>query len=171
MIGRKCLLALAVAGLLGSGALAGDNFQIGVGANYWLALKNAVDDSFDKRGLGWMISSRYMATPVFGFGLDVERSPKNYIQFEKPIYSPAAYIIVGKGIYAALGIGTYYYDGKFVKDTFYAARAGLTMELIPRIVIDINANYRSEEWSKIKKVHREVSTDNVVMGAAIRVKF
>ena len=50
------------------------NFQIGVGANYWMALEDAVDESFDEDGLGWMISARYMATPYFGFGLELERS-------------------------------------------------------------------------------------------------
>ena len=69
-------LALAVPPLQ---AEDGSNFQIGVGANYWVALDDAVDESFDEDGLGWMISTRYMATPYFGFGLELERSPDNYV--------------------------------------------------------------------------------------------
>ncbi len=173
MIGKIKSITLATAILLG-GSLAAhalDNIQLGVGANYWVAMRDAADDSFDKHGLGWMISTRYMSTPYFGLGIDLEKSPKNYMMFEKPIYSPAAYLVAGKGIYAALGIGTYYYDGKFIKDTFYALRAGLNLEIIPKIVIDINANYRSESWSKIRHARREVSSDNIVLGAAVRIKF
>ena len=79
-------------------AAAESNFQIGVGANYWVALEDAVDESFDEDGLGWMISSRYMFTPYFGLGLELERSPDNYIALEEPIYCPALYLILGKEI-------------------------------------------------------------------------
>ena len=147
------------------------NFQIGLGANYWVALDDAVDQSFDEDGLGWMISSRYMFTDYLGIGLEVERSPDNYIQFEDPVYCPAAYLILGKGLYGAVGVGTYYYDGDFYEDVFYALRVGIAAELLPHIILDINANYRSDKWSNVKDADSEVDTDNVILGAAVRLKF
>ena len=149
----------------------GSNFQIGVGANYWVALEDAVDESFDEEGLGWMISARYMATPYFGFGLELERSPDNYVALEEPMYCPAGYLILGKGLYAGLGVGTYFYDGDFIEDVFYGLRVGVVAEVVPHLVIDINLNYRVDEWSGIKNVDEEVDTDNVILGGAVRLKF
>jgi hypothetical protein len=152
-------------------AAAESNFQIGVGANYWVALEDAVDESFDEDGLGWMISSRYMFTPYFGLGLELERSPDNYIALEEPIYCPALYLILGKEIYAGVGVGTYFYDGDFIEDAFYALRAGLALEMLPSLVVDINCNYRVDKWSGIKSVADDIDTDNVIIGAAVRIKF
>lgn len=149
----------------------GSNFQIGVGANYWVALDDAVDKSFDEDGLGWMISARYMATPYFGFGLELERSPDNYVALEEPMYCPAAYLILGKGLYAGLGAGTYIYDGDFIEDIFYGLRVGLAVELLPAVVVDINLNYRVDSWGEMKDVKDNVDTDNVILGGAVRLKF
>lgn len=170
---RSCLTAgLAVLALTAARVNAADsNFQIGVGANYWVAVEDAFDESFDKDGLGWLISTRYMATPYFGIGLEVERSPDNFIQLDKPIYCPAAYVILGKSLYAALGVGTYYYDGDFYSDVFYALRAGIAIEIIPQIILDINANYRVDKWSSIRDVDDDIDTDNVILGAALRLMF
>jgi hypothetical protein len=163
------LLSLALAS---PRAIAADsNFQIGIGVNYWMAVEDAVEESFDENGLGWMISSRYMATPYFGIGLELERSPDNYIQFEEPVYCPAAYLIFGKGLYAGLGVGTYFYDGEFYSDVFYALRAGIVLELVPNILLDLNANYRVDNWSGIKDADDEIDTDNVIFGGAIRLQF
>ena len=169
----RCLAAGFVTLALTTARLhaADSNFQIGVGVNYWIAVEDAVKESFDSDGLGWMISSRYMATPYFGIGLEVERSPDNYIQFDKPIYCPAAYLIVGKGLYAALGVGTYYYDGDFYSDVFYALRAGIAFEVLPHIIFDINANYRVDKWSSMKNADDDIDTDNVLLGAAVRLMF
>ena len=59
------LLGLALAAPCLLAADDDSNFQIGVGANYWVAIEDAADESFDEDGLGWMISARYMATPVY----------------------------------------------------------------------------------------------------------
>ncbi len=150
---------------------ADSNFQIGVGANYWVAVEDAIDDSFDEDGLGWMISSRYMFTPYFGLGLELERSPDNYIQLEEPIYCPAAYLIVGKGLYGGLGVGTYFYDGEFIEDVFYALRVGLAVEIVPHLILDLNVNYRVDKWSGIKEADDNIDTDNVLFGGAVRLMF
>jgi hypothetical protein len=169
----SCWLAALMALALALPSLHADesNFQIGIGVNYWVALEDAVDESFDEDGLGWMISARYMATPYFGIGLEVERSPDNYVQFEEPMYCPAVYLILGKGLYAGFGVGTYFYDGDFIEDVFYALRVGVATEIVPHVILDINVNYRADEWSGIKNADDEVGTDNVILGGAVRFMF
>lgn len=148
------------------------HIEVGVGANYWYALDDAIDQSFDEDGLGWLVSTRFMFTDYLGIGLELERSPDNFIQFDEPMYSPAAYLILGNGIYAAIGVGTYYYDGDFYSDCWYALRAGLKIPLfVDAIVLDINANYRCDSWKDIGDAKDEIDTDNVILGAAIRLVF
>ena len=143
-------------------AAAESNFQIGVGANYWVALEDAVDESFDEDGLGWMISSRYMFTPYFGLGLELERSPDNYIALEEPIYCPALYLILGKVIYAGLGVGTYFYDGDFIEDAFYALRAGLALEMLPRwsLISTATTALTNGVASRCRRRHRHGQRDH-----------
>ncbi len=65
----------------------------------------------------------------------------------------------------------YYYDGTFYTDWFYVMRAGLTMELLPSLYFDINANYRFDKIDKIRDEFSEIDTDNVTLGAALRLQF
>lgn len=144
-------------------------FEIGVGANYWYSVKEAKDKDFDRDGLGWLISTR-LRYGYIGIGLEVEQSPDNFKGDEEKTYYPAAYLILGKGIYAALGIGTYYRDGDFIDDTWYALRAGLEFPLlINNLTLDINANYRVEKWSDMDK--DKIDSDTILIGAALRLSF
>lgn len=144
-------------------------FEIGVGANYWYSVKDAVDDSFDRDGLGWMITSKIMFD-YWGIGLEYEKSPDNFVSLEEPVYYPAVYLILGNRLYAAAGIGTYYYDGDFIDDTWYSFRVGIEGPfLLPCLTIDINANYRIEKWSEMNK--RDFDSDNIILGAALRLTF
>ena len=148
------------------------HIEVGVGANYWYSLDDAVDQSFDEDGLGWLVSTRFMFSDFLGIGLELERSPDNFIQFDEPMYSPAAYLIVGNGIYGALGVGTYYYDGDFYSDCWYALRVGLKIPiLVDSLVLDINANYRCDSWGDIEDAKDDIDTDNVILGAALRLVF
>ena len=50
-------------------------------------------------------------------------------------------------------------------------RAGLIMELLPSLYLDINANYRFDQLNKIRDEFSEIDTDNVTLGAAMRLEF
>jgi hypothetical protein len=165
------LFLLAALALCAPGAVRASGFEIGIGANYWYSLDDAVDKSFDDEGLGYMISSRIMFTDYLGIGLELERSPDNFIALEEEMYAPAAYAILGDWIYLGLGIGTYYYDGDFYDDTWYALRAGFKFHLGPNLVLDINANYRMDKWKDMGTVKDDIDTDNVIAGAALRLAF
>ena len=163
--------ALAALCMAAPAAFASGGVEIGVGANYWYSLKDAVHEDFDEDGLGWMISTRWMWTDYVGIGLELERSPDNFVELEKEMYAPSAHLIVGKGLYLGLGVGCYYYDGDFYEDTWYNLRAGVKVEVIPHIFLDINANYRADSFSELKGAKGDIDGETVTAGAAIRIGF
>lgn len=171
---RKFIIAAIAATLFVAEAMAasGGGFEIGAGATYWYSIHEATDQKFDRDGLGWMISSRLPLSEFFSIGLEVEQSPENFVFLEKHLYLPSAYAILGNGVYAGLGVGTYYYDGDFYGDVWYALRAGFKVPLIPNsLVLDVNVNYRVENWDDMKDITDKIDTDTLMIGAALRLVF
>ena len=155
-----------------SQAARGGGFELGVGATYWYSIDEATDQSFDRDGLGWMLTSRIPLSDIFAIGLEVEQSPDNFVFLDKPLYLPAAYAVLGNSIYGAIGFGTYYYDGDFYGDVWYALRAGFKIPIITNaLVLDVNVNYRVEDWDGIKEVGDNIDTDTLMIGAALRIVF
>ncbi len=147
-------------------------FEIGVGANYWYSIDEAKDHSFDRDGLGWMISSRIPLAKYIAIGLEVEQTPDNFIFLDEKLYLPAAYAILGDGIYLGIGAGTYYYDGDFYDEVWYALRAGIKIPVLTKnLVLDINVNYRVEDWDGIKEARDNVDSNTLMVGAALRLAF
>ena len=171
---RKFTIAAIAATLFATGAVYayGGDVELGAGATYWYSIDDAKDQSFDRDGLGWMISSRLRLSDFFSIGLELEQSPDNFVFLEKRLYLPAAYAFIGNVIYAGLGVGTYYYDGDFYGDAWYALRAGFKIPLISDgLVLDVNVNYRVENWDDIKDAADNVDTDTLMIGAALRLVF
>ncbi len=170
---RKLFAVIAAFVLLaGVSSVLADGFEIGVGANYWYSIEEVEDQAFDRDGLGWMITSRVPLAKYLAIGLEIEQTPENFAFLEDKLYMPAAYAILGRGIYIGLGVGTYYYDGDFYSDVWYALRAGLEVPILTRhLVLDVNVNYRVEEWSGIKEADDFVDSDTLMIGAAIRLAF
>jgi hypothetical protein len=50
-------------------------------------------------------------------------------------------------------------------DPYFAAKAGFTLPLLPRLKLDINANYRFDDWSELE----DASSDTVTLGALLRI--
>ena len=171
---RKLVLAALAAFLVVHEAKAayGGDFELGVGATYWYSIDEAKDKSFDRDGLGWMISSRIPLSRAFAIGLEVEQSPDNFVFLDERLYLPSAYAIIGDGVYCGLGVGAYYYDGDFYGDMWYALRAGIKVPLLGNgLVLDVNVNYRVEDWDGIKDATDDVDTDTLMIGAALRLVF
>ena len=164
--------AVLLAALPGT-APAGNNFEIGIGANYWYSIEEAKDNDFDRDGLGWMVSGRIFLSDFFSIGLELEQAPKNFLFIEDDdLYMPAAYALIGNILYAGLGIGDYYYDGDFSGEVWYALRAGFKIPLITRsLVLDVNVNYRVDDWEGIKKAKDDIDGDTLMVGAALRLAF
>ncbi len=142
--------------------------RLGLGAHYWTAVKDIDVKDVDKDGFSWVATYQYKPG-AFGLGLDVEWKEKGFAGSTKDVYEPQAYLILGRALYAAAGVGGYYSDSEFAKDPFYLFRAGFDLELLPSIRLDIHAIYRFEEWNDLKSDDRNIDSDTITVGAALRI--
>jgi hypothetical protein len=169
---RKTMLGAVVAFALAwlaavPGAQAGTH-KLGVGANYWKTISNL--DSTDitninEDGLSWLASYQYVPAGIFKLELDVEYYPSLAVD-GNTFWSPEAFVLIGGTLYGGVGIGTYYSDGIFNKTPFYMLRAGLDFAILPFLSLDINANYRFDDWSSFST--DDLDTDTIRLGAAVR---
>jgi hypothetical protein len=172
---KKLLVALVAVAVVCGAAVENTNAEVshrlGVGVHYWKALDDIDVDEVDENGLSYYLTYQLRPATLIKFELDVEMLPDGYGGSDDDVFAPQAYVILGGGIYAALGVGTYYTDGDFSSDPFFGLRAGLDLHLLPYIYLDINANYRFEDWDDISDVDEDISTDTITLGAAVRVQF
>jgi hypothetical protein len=164
------LTLCALVALTASAALAG-GARIGAGIHYWKTLDKIEFDEIEENGVSWIATAQFGAPSLLKFQADLEIFPKKFAGFTEVAYAPQAFVIVGTTIYGGLGIGTYYVDGEFADNPFYMLRAGVDLELMPTLFLDINANYRFENWDKPKDIVDEIDTDVITLGAAVRVAF
>lgn len=163
------ILAAAIILPFGASAANSGGFEIGVGANYWYSIEDAIDKDFDEDGLGWMLSTRWMLTDYFGLGFELERSPDNFIALEESMYAPSAHVIVGNKLYIGFGVGCYYYDGDFYENEWYNVRAGIKIELLPSVMVDLNVNYRADKFDELEDLDDNVNAETLVFGGALRI--
>ena len=147
------------------------HYEVGVGAHYWRTLHDLDLDGVEEDGVAWYASLQIVPAALLRFEFDLEMLPEKFAGGRDNVVAPAAYVVVGTGIYGALGIGGYYSDGSFEDDPFYAVRAGLVIELLPSLHIDINANYRVNEWEAVRQIDENLDTDTITLGAAARLQF
>ena len=93
--------------------------RFGVGANYWVAIDDVEVDDIDDNGLSYLLTYQYRPS-LIGFQLDVEMLPD---LLGEDAFAPAAYVVVGGGLYAAAGVGIVNYDGDWADDPFFALKA------------------------------------------------
>jgi hypothetical protein len=103
---------------------------------------------------------------MFSLELDLEYFPDGFAGSTEDAFSPQAYLLIGRGLYGGAGVGVTYSDGE-TSDLFYAAKIGFDIAIIPHVSLDINANYRFNDWSLID----EVDTDTVTLGALVRFRL
>lgn len=159
---------LLCAGLLACllGVRAEDSgLRLGVGANYWTAVKNIEVDTIDKHGFSWTGTVQYWPSWI-GVEADIEWFKKGYAGAAQDIWAPQAYLIIGKTLYGAVGLGGYYSDG-WCNNPFYAFRVGADLEVLPRIHLDINATYRFQDWSSLNT--SDIKSDTIMLGVAARI--
>jgi hypothetical protein len=172
---KRLLIAVAVVAVAGfacvNSAKAEVQHRIGVGANYWVALDDFDVSDIDDSGLSYYISYQLRPASLLKFEFDVEMMPDGYAGANDDVFAPQAYLILGSAIYAGLGVGTYYTDGDFSSDPFFGLRAGLDLHILPYIYLDIHANYKFEDWDDISDVDEDISSDTIMLGAAVRLQF
>lgn len=138
--------------------------RLGGGVNYWVMLEDLDDTDFDDKGLSYLVSYQYWAG-LFAVEMDVELLPN---RFDETAIAPQAYVLFGKGIYGGAGIGIVHSDGSFSDKPFFALKAGVNLELLPSTYVDISANYRFNDDSDLDDKDKNIDTDTVFLGAALR---
>jgi hypothetical protein len=161
--------ALLVTGMSPSTQAADTANRLGAGANYWVALENLDDEDIrdlDENGFSYYASYQYWPT-LLGLELQVEMYPDWMGQDDA--YAPQAYLLLGSTLYAGAGVGIMYFQDDWADDPFYALKAGLNLELIPNLFLDVSANYRFKDSTQFDDDSSDIDTDTVFLGAALRL--
>lgn len=141
--------------------------SVGVGARYYRTIDD-LDAPFEKDGLAALVSVQTDLAAILKLQLDAVLYPDGYAGSRVDVFSPQAFLLVGGGIYGGLGAGTLVSDGE-IGDAFFIVRAGVDLELLPGLHLDVNANYEFAEWEKINTLDEDVDSDTVTLGAALRI--
>ena len=161
------VLLVLVLGLIPAAQAADKAHRIGGGANYWVFLDDIEVEDIDEDGFSYLVSYQFRPT-LIGLQADVEFLPD---MFGEDAIAPAGYLVVGQAIYAAAGAGILNVDGEWADDPFLALKAGLDLEALPGIFLDISASYRFNSKMDLEDAVDEIDTDTVFLGAAVRLGF
>ncbi|SDO90566.1 hypothetical protein [Desulforhopalus singaporensis] len=148
----------------------GAEHRLGGGTNYWVTLDDITDsddNGIDDDGFSFIASYQYRAG-LLGFEADLELLPD---RFGETAIAPQAYILLGKAIYVAAGIGVVYSDDEFADEPFFGLRGGFDMEILPGIYADIYANYRFNDRASLDNEDTDIDTDTVFLGAMVRLSL
>jgi opacity protein-like surface antigen len=163
----------AVAALWPAAASAGEH-RLGFGYHYWETLDD-VDlgalDEIDDEGSSIVVSYQYLPGGLLRFELDLEYFADGFGGATEEAYSPQGYVLAGRGVYGGVGIGITRSDalpgGDDWSDPWYAARVGFDFLLLPRLHLDVNANYRADAFEDLDRAE----SDTVTLGASVRFSF
>lgn len=144
-----------------------ENHRIGVGATYWVSLDDLDEEGWDESGLGYLVTYQYRPT-LLGIEAALELLPDH---LGEDTLAPQAYLVLGRTLYAAAGIGVLYSDSDFADKPFYAFKAGLDLEILPSLYLDLSANYRFSRREDLDDPANDIGFDTVYLGAAVRLKL
>ena len=149
----------------GSNVMAADH-RLGVGTNYWHSLDDIDTSNGDIDNDGFSLLASYQCWfELLGVEVDAEWLPD---RFGNDAVSPQAYLLFGSIIYGGIGIGATYTDSELTEEPFYALKAGVNLELLPDVFVDISANYRFNDKTDLDNDNHDIDTDTIFLGAAIR---
>lgn len=166
------ILLLTVIGAIASQPAAAGEHRIGFGLHYWQSLDsfddNLPDVEIQDDGLSEVVSYQYLAG-FLRFEAAAEYFDKGFQGSTDWAISPQVYLLAGRGIYGGLGVGVTYSDfasGSW-SDPFYIAKAGVDFLLLPKLHLDVHADYRFLEWQDLDNY----DSDSITFGAVARVGF
>lgn len=160
-------LAIVVT-FLGAGAAGAAEHRFGIGGHYWRALDDVAEElDVEEEGVAPYLTYQFVPAGVFKLELDLEYFEEGFGGSASAAYAPAAYVLLEWGLYGGVGVGVTISDGleDDVSDPFYAARLGWDFQVLPRLHVDVNANYRANSFSELE----EYDSDSITLGAALRV--
>jgi len=169
MRNRIWIWAVVVVSFAATAAGAAEH-RFGVGYHYWktadkvTGLGDVKDD-----GHATVFSYQYLPGGLVRFEADVEYFPSGFGGSRDNAYSPQAFVLVGRFLYAGVGVGATHSNdfpsGDSWSDPWYAARAGLDLLLLPRLHLDLNANYRADAFRDLQ----DAKSDAITLGASVRL--
>lgn len=171
--GKSILMIIGVLCLFSAGQAIAVEHRIGGGAHYWRTIDDLEEDDFDidEDGVAYLASYQFVASSLFKLEIDLEVFPEDFGGTDEIVYAPQVFALLGAGIYGGIGIGTYYVDDEFADDPFYSLRAGIDLEVLPSVRLDINANYTFADFESIKTVDQDIDTDTITLGAMLRIEL
>ena len=146
------------------------NHRLGAGLHYWYALEDIDKDNVDDKGYALQFSYQYVTTSLLKIEADLDVLQEEYAGSDSTVFSPQAFLLLGKAVYAGAGVGINYSDGSFAESPFFALRAGVELEVLPALYVDISANYRFETWD-FDAIKEDIDTDTITLGAQVRIEF
>jgi len=150
-----------------STALAGSH-RLGLGANYWKTLDDVNVTNIDESGLSYLASYQYVPEGIFKLEVNLEYYPSLGVD-QKAFWSPEVFVLVGGTLYAGVGIGDYFNGDVFSDTPFFMLRAGIDFKILPFIAVDINANFRFNNWDTLKA--DDIDTNTIRLGACVRLSL
>ncbi len=152
-------------------ATAGEH-RIGAGLHYWQSIDQISDDFPDvgiaDDGLSQVVSYQYLAGFI-RFEAAAEYFSDGFQGSTDWAVAPQVYILAGRGIYGGVGVGATYSDAGFNgwSEPFFIGRAGFDFLILPKLHLDIHADYRFVDWEELENY----DSDTITLGATLRVGF
>ena len=167
----RSLLLAALLAVAAAGGASGAEHRLGLGYLYWQALEDVESAHIEEDGAAPFLTYQYAPKGIFRLELDLEYYADGFRGSGRPAYSPSAYVLVEFGLYAGVGAGlpaSSIVDG-LIFDPFYVVRLGWDFQVVPRLHVDLHADYRVGSLSD--RVDRDFDMDSVTLGAAARMAF
>lgn len=160
---------LVVCGVVASAPAEAAEKRLGFGVHYWRTVDDLDDegvDDIEDDGVSYLGSYQVLPGGLLSFELDLEYFEEGFGGSTDSVFSPQAFVLIGHGLYAGVGVGVSYSSGfeDDFSDPFYLARVGFNMELLPKLFLDINANYQANAFNELD----EADTDAITLGALLR---
>ena len=160
-------LALVITLSLTGGARAAEH-RFGFGGHYWRALDDVAEElDVEEEGVAPYVTYQFVPAGIVKLELDLEYFEAGFGGSTSEAFAPAAYVLVEWGLYGGVGVGVTVSDtlDDNVSDPFYAARLGWDFQVLPRLHVDLNANYRANTFAELE----DYDTGSITLGAAVRV--
>ena len=146
--------------------------HVGFGLHYWTALDDLEDEGLDvdESGTSALALWRVGVPGPFAFELDLEYFPDGFAGSDGDAFAPQAFVLLGGFVYVGVGVGVTFADlpdGDDVSDPFYAARLGLAFPVLPRVRLDLHANYQADTFQGLG----DAESDSITLGANVRFKL
>lgn len=166
------LVAMVALNLVWQAPAHAADHSIGLGAHFFKTVDDLAGDGFDdieEDGYAYVVSWKIEPEGIFFFEIDAEYYPDGFAGSTDGTVVPTAFLGVGHGWYAAIGVGVAYSGGLSddVSDPIWNGRIGFDWSILPGLSLDLNANYRANAYDELD----QASTDAVTIGAQIRISF